>query len=132
MVSAEAVAPGPVKHAVAVEVNDVVGLARVARALQLGLQGGEGGRVEDGEPGQITEGGQRLDERAGADAVVNVGNVNVLGVLLWSRADEQDAERGGGGERVFGDLVGQAAAHAHTAGTLEEVVAVVVGEFPRK
>ena len=62
----------PVIHAVAVEVDDVIGLVLGAGAVELVAQGGQRGRVEHVELDQAGQRFHGLDQRQGAGAVVDV------------------------------------------------------------
>ena len=111
---------------VAVEMHDVVGLARVVRPLELVLEGRESGGREELEFGQLAEWREGLDQGTGVDAVVDVGGPFVL----RAGADQQDADRRVGGDFLFLDAVGQAAADAHALSTLEQITAIVVDQLP--
>lgn len=117
-----------VVDAVAVEVDDVVRLARAAGAVELLAQGRQRGRVEDVDLDQAGQRLHRLDQRQRARAVVDVA----AGVVLRSRRDEQDADRRGDDGDVEHPRVRQAPADAHRPRALEQVAVAVVEELPRQ
>ena len=121
-----------VVDAVAVEVDDVERACRRSPRLQGLFERGVGGRLEDGEAGEVAEALHRLGQRPGADAVVDVADAVALGVLLRPRADEQDADGQGGRPGGLGLAIGQAPADAHGVLALEQPGAAVVEELPRQ
>lgn len=76
-----------VEDAVAVEMNHVERLARLLGLAQSFLQRLERGRREQRKLDELAQIFDGFDERARADAMVNVGGAVVFG----ARADEQDA-----------------------------------------
>ena len=121
-------ADGAVIDAVAVEVDDVVGLAGAAGAVELLAQGGQCGRAEQAQANEAAQRLHRLDQRQGAGAVVDVA----AGLVLGPRADEQDADGGGEHRHVEVPRVRQAPAHAGGLRALEQEAVAVVEQLPRQ
>ncbi len=114
--------------AVAIEVDDVIGLPLGAGAVQFLAQGRQRGRIEDVKLDQTGQGLHRLDQRQRADAVVEVA----AGVVLRSGGDQQDADgRGDDGDaEALG--AGQPAANAGGLRPLKQKGLAVVEQFPRQ
>ena len=118
----------PVIHAVAIEVNDVIGLAGTASAVELLAQGGQRGRAEHVEAHETAEFFHRLDQRQRARAVIEVA----AGVVLRTGGDEQDADGRGDHRHVEHARIRQAPADARRLRALEQEAVAVVQKFPRE
>ena len=114
--------------AVAIEVDDVIGLLLAAGAVEFLAQGGQRGRAEDVDLDQAGQGFHRLDQRQGAGAVVNVA----ARLVLRPRGDEQDADGRGDDGDVERLRARQASADAGGFRALEEIAVAVVEQFPRQ
>ena len=126
LAAAGTVAARAVEDAVAVEVDDVIGLTVLLGPVQLRAQGRESGRVEDGQLRQLAQRRQSLDQGPGAHAMVDVGNP----VLLRPRADQEDPQGRGGLHLVLLDLVGQPPPHAGAPAAGEQEARAVVDQLP--
>ena len=119
-------ADAAVIDAVAVEVDDVVGLPLAAGTVEFLAQGRQRGRAEDVDPDQAGQGFHGLDQRQRTGAVIDVA----AGVVLRPRGDEQDAD-GGGDDRHVARVCGRdPAADTGGLGALEEVTLTVVKQLP--
>nr|WP_157640037.1 hypothetical protein [Lamprocystis purpurea] len=112
---------------VAVEMDDMVGGARIVGAFELRAQRREGRRLQEAQIDQTAQVFHGLDQRQAARAVVDIA----AGVVLRPGDDQQEADGCGvAGLRVRRLAAGQAAADPGGAGALEQESLAVVQQFP--
>ena len=130
ILEAKAAEPGTaVKDAVAIEVDDVIGLGFAARAVEFLAQRRQRRRTQHMDVHEAAECLHRFDKRQRTGAMIDV----TAGFVLRARGDEQDAD----GRVDHGHLeivagVRQAPPDARGLGSLKQETRPIVKQFPRE